>query len=121
MARYPDDTPNLLIVDDDETIQRLLVIAAKDHGWRPVAASTGKEAVALAGDATEMVVLDHGLPDMDGISTLVQLRERHPDARVLIVGETAPHDTPYLGELQRLAERHRVTHRVISASTPAEW
>lgn len=85
MARYPDDTPNLLIVDDDETIQRLLVIAAKDHGWRPVAAASGKEALAAAGDNTEAVVLDHGLPDMDGISTLVHLRERHPDLPVIML------------------------------------
>ena len=85
MTRYPDDTPNLLIVDDDETIQRLLVIAAKDHGWRPVAAGTGKEALALAGDSTEMVVLDHGLPDMDGISTLARLREHHRDLPVIML------------------------------------
>jgi DNA-binding NtrC family response regulator len=85
MPRYPDDTPNLLIVDDDETIQRLLVIAAKDHGWRPVAASTGAEALAAVGDGTEAVVLDHGLPDMDGISTLVHLRELHPDLPVIML------------------------------------
>jgi DNA-binding NtrC family response regulator len=85
MARYPADTPNLLIVDDDETIQRLLVIAAKDSGWRPVAASNGKEALAAVGDATEAVVLDHGLPDIDGIETLVQMRDRHPDLPVIML------------------------------------
>ena len=85
MPRYPDDTPNLLIVDDDETIQRLLVIAAKDNGWRPLAANSGKEALAAASDATEAVVLDHGLPDMDGLSTLVQLRERHPELPVIML------------------------------------
>jgi DNA-binding NtrC family response regulator len=85
MARYPADTPNLLIVDDDETIQRLLVIAAKDSGWRPVAASNGKEALAAVGEATEAVVLDHGLPDIDGIETLVQMRDRHPDLPVIML------------------------------------
>ena len=85
MPRYPDDTPNLLIVDDDDTIQRLLVIAAKDHGWRPLAAGTGAEALAAVGAATEAVVLDHGLPDMDGISTLTQLREQHPDLPVIML------------------------------------
>lgn len=85
MRRYPDDTPNLLIVDDDETIQRLLVIAAKDNGWRPLAASSGKGAIEAASDATEAVVLDHGLPDMDGLATLIQLRERYPDLPVIML------------------------------------
>ena len=64
-----------------------------------------------------LVVVISRLTRMKGLEQLIEatslLRERHPEARVLIVGETAPHDTPYLGELQKLAERHRVTDRVI--------
>ena len=85
MPRYPAESPNLLIVDDDSTIQRLLVMAAKDHGWRPQAAGSGQEALDAANEATEAVVLDHGLPDMDGISTLVRLREQHPDLPVIML------------------------------------
>ena len=64
-----------------------------------------------------LVVVVSRLTQQKGLEQILAatalLRERHPDARVLIVGETAPHDTAYLGELQRLAEQHRVTDRVI--------
>jgi len=85
MRRHPDNTPNLLIVDDDENIQRLLVIAAKDHGWRPQASASGKGALDLLNEGTEAVVLDHGLPDMDGISTLTLMRGRFPDLPVIML------------------------------------
>jgi len=72
--------------------------------------------LALPVDAPLVVVVSR-LTQQKGLEQLLAatalLRERHPDARVLIVGETAPHDTAYLGELQRLAERHRVTDRVV--------
>lgn len=75
MSAIPAGVPNLLIVDDDETIQRLLVIAAQDLGWRPIAATTGLQALEMLTPGIEAVVLDHGLPGMDGIQTLVRIRE----------------------------------------------
>ena len=60
MPLNPVHSPNLLIVDDDETIQRLLVIAAQDLGWRPLAAGSGTEALEMLGAGIEAVILDHG-------------------------------------------------------------
>jgi DNA-binding NtrC family response regulator len=77
--------PNLLIVDDDETIQRLLVIAAQDLGWRPVVAGSGEEAIGLLSDAISAVVLDHGLPGMDGLQTLVKIRQLFPSLPVIML------------------------------------
>lgn len=77
--------PNLLIVDDDGTIQRLLAIAAKDHGWRPRVADNGHDALAAVDDAIQAVVLDHGLPGMDGIETLERLRTRFPELPVIML------------------------------------
>src|SRR5687768_12925145 len=85
MPRYPEDAPNLLIVDDDGTIQRLLEIAAKDYGWRPDKAETGQEGLASLSETTEAVVLDHGLPDMDGIEVLSRIRERFPHLPVIML------------------------------------
>jgi DNA-binding response OmpR family regulator len=69
------NSPNLLIVDDDETIQRLLVIAAQDLGWRPVAAGSGQQALEILDPQIEAVILDHGLPGMNGLQTLARIRE----------------------------------------------
>jgi DNA-binding NtrC family response regulator len=78
-------SPNLLIVDDDETIQRLLVIAAQDLGWRPAAAGSGFEALEMLGSGIEAVILDHGLPGMDGLQTLIRIREKNPSVPVIML------------------------------------
>ncbi|MBK1814154.1 sigma-54-dependent Fis family transcriptional regulator [Luteolibacter yonseiensis] len=75
MSLTSASSPNLLIVDDDETIQRLLVIAAQDLGWRPVAAASGHEALDILNPAIEAVILDHGLPGINGLQTLARIRE----------------------------------------------
>ena len=85
MPRYPEDTPNLLLVDDDDTIQRLLAMAAKDQGWRPFSAFTGQGALEALSEGIRAVVLDHGLPDMDGLETLLRIRERIPDVPVIML------------------------------------
>ena len=85
MPNSPDLVPNLLIIDDDETIQRLLVIAAQDLGWRPVAAGSGNEGLDLLDTEIEAVILDHGLPGMNGIETLVRIRARSPQVPVVML------------------------------------
>ena len=77
--------PNILIVDDDESLRHLLVISAKSRGWHPVAAETGREGLQLLNSAIMAVVLDHGLPDGDGIEVLAQLREKQPDVPVIML------------------------------------
>ena len=79
---------NLLIVDDDETIQRLLAIAAKDHGWHPLAAGSGQEAYKLIHTGIDAVIMDIGLPGMDGIETIGKLHEKFPDVPVIMLTGT---------------------------------
>ncbi len=85
MSQNPSHSPNLLIVDDDETIQRLLVIAAQDLGWRPVTAGSGQEALETLGSTIEAIILDHGLPGMNGLQTLVKIREVSPTVPVIML------------------------------------
>jgi len=49
----------------------------------------------------------------DFLEAAASLKPRYPDARFLIVGETSPHDRPYLKELTDLAERLGVADRVV--------
>lgn len=77
--------PNLLIVDDDETMQRLLVITAKNQGWRPVVAGSGPEALDLLAPSIRAVVLDHNLPGITGIETLVKIRSISPSLPVIML------------------------------------
>lgn len=82
--------PNLLIVDDDEAIQRLLVMAAQDMGWRPVSVGSGVEAIAQLRPGLEAVVLDHHLPGMNGLETLAGIRSSFPSLPVIML--TGNHD-----------------------------
>lgn len=85
MSATSTTAPNLLIVDDDETIQRLLVIAAQDLGWRPVVASSGQEALERLSPAISAVVLDHEMPGMNGMQTLGKIHQRFPALPVIML------------------------------------
>lgn len=77
--------PNLLLVDDDEVILSLLVSAAKSRGWQPVTAKSGSEGCLQLTSDIKAVVLDHGLPEGDGIQVLGSLRKIRPDVPVIML------------------------------------
>jgi two-component system KDP operon response regulator KdpE len=68
--------PLLLLVEDELPIRRFLRTALGGEGYRLVEAETGHQAVKLAAQQPpDLVILDLGLPDLDGQEVLRQLRE----------------------------------------------
>jgi two-component system, OmpR family, KDP operon response regulator KdpE len=66
----------ILIVDDEPQIRRFLRTSLSAHGYRVVEASCGREAIALTTtERPELLLLDLGLPDMDGLEVINRLRE----------------------------------------------
>jgi two-component system KDP operon response regulator KdpE len=65
--------PLVLIVDDEPAIRRLLRTSLGAEGYRTTEAASGAEALAQAPDA-DIVVLDLGLPDLDGLEVIRRLR-----------------------------------------------
>ena len=66
----------VLIVDDEPLLLRALQINLRAHGYRPITAVDGASALAAAADSRpDIVVLDLGLPDMDGMDVIAALRE----------------------------------------------
>jgi two-component system KDP operon response regulator KdpE len=66
----------ILIVDDERPIRRFLRVTLEAHGHAVVEADTGRRGVeAAALEAPDLVVLDLGLPDMDGKAVLARIRE----------------------------------------------
>ena len=66
----------VLIVDDEPQIRRFLRASLSAHGYRVVEASCGREAIALTTtERPELLLLDLGLPDMDGLEVIRRLRE----------------------------------------------
>ncbi|MDX9727623.1 MAG: response regulator [Bacteroidales bacterium] len=70
------ETRTILIVDDEVQIRRLLEISLSTYGYNTVFATSGKEGlVAAATHSPALIILDLGLPDIDGMKLLMKLRE----------------------------------------------
>ena len=68
--------PLALVIDDELQIRRLLRVCLEANGYRVSEAATGKEGLAEAAQRPpDVVLLDLGLPDMDGVAVLKRLRE----------------------------------------------
>ncbi|MBV8186442.1 MAG: response regulator transcription factor [Alphaproteobacteria bacterium] len=73
------DSPTILIVEDEPPIRRLLRTTLTAHDHRVVEAPTGAEAVsALRHYRPDLVLLDLGLPDIDGLTLIGRIREIAP-------------------------------------------
>jgi two-component system KDP operon response regulator KdpE len=66
----------ILIIDDEVQIRRLLEISLTSSGYKTIFACDGKEALTVAvTHSPALIILDLGLPDIDGIDLLARLRE----------------------------------------------
>lgn len=72
----PEDGVRVLVVDDERSIRLFLRTSLTAHGHTVFEASNGREAIlAVTVDRPDLVILDLGLPDMDGVEVVRQLRE----------------------------------------------
>jgi two-component system KDP operon response regulator KdpE len=70
------ESNKILVVDDEPQIRRLLEITLSANGIKAVPASSGNECLSLAASIQpDLIILDLGLPDIDGIEILKKLRE----------------------------------------------
>jgi DNA-binding response OmpR family regulator len=69
------DAPTILLVDDEDVVQKLLTYPLERDGFRVVQARDGEEALARFDDETvDLVVLDVMLPKLDGLEVCKRLR-----------------------------------------------
>lgn len=66
----------ILIIDDEPQIRRLLRVTLESNGYQVFDAETGSDGITQAAQRRpELILLDLGLPDMDGLKVLQRLRE----------------------------------------------
>lgn len=121
-----EPAPHILLIDDEAPIVRVLTSSLAASGYHISSAGSGATALSMVAQAApDVVVLDLGLPDMDGKEIIAKLREwtdapilvlsaRHDEAeRIAALDEGADDYVTkpfHMGELQarlRAALRHR--------------
>src|SRR3954467_10094103 len=75
----------ILVVEDDEAIALGLARVLDAQGFAVRRLGAGAGAVAAASEGIELVILDLGLPDVDGIDVCRRLRRARPELAILIL------------------------------------
>ena len=76
----------VLVVDDQPSILTMVSAILQDEGYETITTESGSEALALyASEAPDVVFLDVWLADLDGLEILQSLRDRDPNAAVVMI------------------------------------
>ena len=76
----------VLVIDDEPPIRKLLRVGLSAHGYQIMEASSGKMALEfLGGQTPDLIVLDLGLPDMQGHELLRTIRARNDSVPIVVL------------------------------------
>ena len=124
----------ILLVEDDHALAKALQQALQKQSHTVNEVGSGEAALHIINIETpDIVILDLGLPDMDGIDVLKNVRKKHPDLPILVLTARAQLDDRIIGldsgaddylakpfEMTELFARLRVLERRLSTSHSAE-
>jgi DNA-binding response OmpR family regulator len=128
---------NVLVVEDEPRIASFLTKGLSAHGYGVTWIDRGEDVFARIGDA-ELVLLDLGLPDVDGLEVLRRLRRAGDGTQVLVLTARAEVDDVVTGLnlgaddylvkpfafdelLARVRARERTQHAGTGRSTALRW
>ncbi len=81
----PESTAKILIVDDDPRIRKMLSQMLATRGYLALTAGTVAEGLAMISEhLPELVLMDYQLPDRNGLSALLEIKERYPSCYVIV-------------------------------------
>jgi two-component system KDP operon response regulator KdpE len=75
----------VLVVDDEPPIRKLLRMGLGTQGYQTIDAPNAKAALDLLGQTPDLVILDLGLPDMQGLELLRQIRMQREDLPIVVL------------------------------------
>jgi two-component system KDP operon response regulator KdpE len=75
----------VLIIDDEEQIRKLLEITLRANNYNVTQAGSAKEGLIMASNhPPDLIILDLGLPDQDGLTVLHELRQWHTNPIIIL-------------------------------------
>ena len=77
--------PRVLVIDDEPPIRKLLRMGLGAHGYQVIEATNGKNALELLGKSPDIIILDLGLPDIQGHDLLRMIRGRNEAVPVIVL------------------------------------
>jgi len=84
----------ILVVDDEEQVQRSFARLLSSHGHDVIAANDGRQALARLAEAIpELLIMDIHLPGMNGLEILRQVSKHHPQLPVIIMTASGTTET----------------------------
>jgi len=87
------NNPEILIIDDEPQIRKLLEITLESNDYRVWQAATGKEGILMAANHTpELILLDLGLPDKSGHEVLKELRTWYNKSIIILSVQNTEND-----------------------------
>jgi two-component system KDP operon response regulator KdpE len=75
----------VLVIDDESPIRKLLRMGLATQGYQTVDAPSGKAALELLDEKPDLVILDLGLPDIDGHELLRMIRARYESVPIVVL------------------------------------
>ena len=75
----------VLVVDDEPPIRKLLRMGLNAHGYHTLEAPNGKTALELLDEAPDLIILDLGLPDIQGHDLLRTIRARNESVPIVVL------------------------------------
>lgn len=89
---------SVLLVDDEQGFLEAMSKRLGKRGLKVRMASGGRQALAmLSREPADVVVLDQKMPEMDGLTTLSLIKEKHPGVRVIMLTGHATVDSAVSG------------------------
>ena len=75
----------VLVVDDEPPIRKLLRLGLSTQGYDILDAPNGKVALELIAQKPDLVILDLGLPDIEGLELLRQIRQKNEGVPIVVL------------------------------------
>jgi len=75
----------VLVIDDEPPIRKLLRMGLGSQGYEVIEAATGRAGLDLLAEQPGLVILDLGLPDIDGLDVLQTMRSRNESVPIVVL------------------------------------